>query len=163
MRSRASATAAVFALLAASAFAAAAPARDAFKGTVSAANGAYSGEDGTALIAIGAPALGPTVRHATFKVSGSRCHSTAHCIRLVGSFHGTITVTGPYNPDVGKQFTIAGSGTVNPLGHVEVTGTAHGTGFVAHGRESLQLRLDASRGSVTVTAQSGLVAGFSSP
>ncbi len=152
-----------FAMLAASALAASVPARDAFSGTISAANGVYRGDGGRLSIAISVPAPGPVVRHATFSLNGARCRSGGRCMRLLGTLHGTITVAGPSNPDAGKRYTIAAAGSVRQLGHVRVTGSASGIGFIAQGRESLMLTLHGSSGSVTVSAQSGLVRGFSSP
>jgi hypothetical protein len=150
-------------LLSACALAATIPARDSFKGTISAASGAYKGDGGMVSIAISVPASGRFVRHATFTLNGPRCDRAQHCIRVSGKLSGTITVAGPWNPDVGKRFTIVAAGSVTGLGHVRVSGSALGTGFIAQGRESLTLMLHGPAGSVTVSAQSAVVGGFTSP
>ena len=87
-------------------------------------------------------------------------------MRFTGSLRGTVTGTMLKQtslPDTGARFAIAGAGRVKPLGHVSVSGTAHGTGFIARGYESLNLTLSNAKHHVTVTAQSGLVPGFTSP
>jgi hypothetical protein len=150
-------------LVTAAAAAAAVPPGDSFNGTITGARGAYNGDNGTVSVAVSVPPPGPRVRSAIFTLAGARCRSVARCIRLSGKVHGTMTVVAGANPDAGKQFAIAASGTVGPLGHVEVSGSAHGTGFIAQGRESLTVTLHGSSGSVTVTAQSRLVRGFTSP
>jgi hypothetical protein len=66
-------------------------------------------------------------------------------------------------PDAGAGFAVSGSGTIRPLGRVHVSGSAHGTGLIASGHETLRLTLRARSGEVVVSAQSGLVPGFTSP
>jgi hypothetical protein len=84
-------------------------------------------------------------------------------VQLSGRLVGTLTAGPRQVPDVGQSFTIRATGTVKPLGHVAATGTVHGTGFIAHGHESLRLRLARAGGSVTIDGVSGLVPGFTSP
>jgi hypothetical protein len=61
------------------------------------------------------------------------------------------------------RFTLTAAGTVSPLGRTSLTGTVHGTGFIARGHETMTVTLATARGSVTVTASSGTVPGFTSP
>jgi len=77
---------------------------------------------------------------------------------------GSMAVIGMPIPDAGVKLRLTATGAVKPLGRVSVTGTVHGTGFIARGHEFLQLTLTSlHKGVVTVDAHSGLVAGFTTP
>jgi hypothetical protein len=82
-----------------------------------------------------------------------------HHLALNGEASGQWTLL-PGNPDVGRGQSLKGSGTVHPLGTVDVTGTLHNTGFIAKGRATGSLILSNSHGSVTIQLQGPLQTGF---
>jgi hypothetical protein len=133
-------------------------AKDRFAGRIVGAKGSFAGDRGTVVILL-VPGANSTV---TVALSGHRCATTRHCLRLSGTATGTITERQSI-PDVGRTFTIRASGIVTPLGATAQSGTGHGTGFILYGHEQLQLRLSAASGTVTIDAQTGRVPGFTSP
>jgi hypothetical protein len=136
--------------------------RDAFTGTVAGGNGRYTRPNGRLEIAL-APTGSAATRPLRITLTGTRCGARARCLRLTGTVHGTIARRLGGIPDVGQSFTIAASGTISPLGRVSISGTAHGTGNIMYGHESMTLKLSDAKGSVTVSAASGRVPGFTSP
>jgi hypothetical protein len=55
------------------------------------------------------------------------------------------------------------AGYLRPLGYVTVTGTAHGTGFISRGHETMLLTVSGGGTSVAVDASSAEVPAFTSP
>jgi hypothetical protein len=136
-------------------------AADALSGRVTSTRGHWRHDHGRLAVRL-APSGSGATRHLAVRITGSRCGTQAACLKLTGTLSGTITARAS-NPDVGRTFAIKAHGTVAPLGHVSATGTAHGTGFVAHGRVTASLTLTDSRGAVTVSVSSAPVPGFTSP
>ena len=66
-------------------------------------------------------------------------------------------------PDTPERFAVSATGKLKPIGHVSTTGLAAGTGFVPMGRETLQLKLTAAGGQLTIEARSQPVPGFTTP
>jgi hypothetical protein len=137
--------------------------KDAFSGTISSATGAYAGHGGAVAVTLAPGAATGNARSVAITVAGPRCVDHRRCLRLVGHLNGTMRA-GPHQvPDIGQQFSLQLTGRLAPIGQVGADGSVQGTGFIAHGRESLSLTLHGPHGSVTVHAQSGLVPGFTSP
>jgi hypothetical protein len=80
-------------------------------------------------------------------------HGTAH-----GKTHQTML-----NPDVGVALALHGHGIVSPLGAVAVSGTLHGTGFIATGTPEGTITLSNARGSVTLKLVGPSEPGFTPP
>jgi hypothetical protein len=95
-------------------------------------------------------------------VAGRSCGGHKRCLRLAGTLSGTIN-NQPARPDRGQTFAIRASGAVAPLGTVSASGSGQGTGFIRNARESLRLTLLVRGGTVSITAESGRVPGFTSP
>jgi hypothetical protein len=142
---------------------AAVPARDSFSGKITSATSRYRGDGGKLSLTIETTAPGPASRAATFTLSGRACHRAHQCIRLQGQLKGTITQVRSPIADIGRQFKLAASGDLKPLGQSRATGTAQGTGFILKGTETIQLSVAGPHGNVDVTATSGPVPGFTSP
>ncbi len=138
------------------------PAKDSFAGKITAATGKFSGDRGAVTIVL-APGAGQAARHLSVTIKGTVCARKVACVPLAGKLTGTLAPGPRTNPDVGRRFTIAATGTVKPLGHVSATGTVQGTGFINNGHESLTLKLTRPGGTVTIAATSGPVPGFTSP
>jgi hypothetical protein len=139
------------------------PAKDSFTGQISKASGRWAADDGQLGIDLATPSSGLITRKLMLTFHGRRCGTSRHCVKLTGTVRGTLTAVFGGNPDAGRGFSVHASGTLKPLGHVSASGTVHGTGFIAHGRIEMTLALRTSTGKLTVTAQSGLVNGFTSP
>lgn len=137
------------------------PANDLFAGRVAGTSGRLAGYRGSATIALD-PRQGTTTRRLTITVTGRSCAGIPRCLRLTGTLSGTIQRQSA-QPDRGQAFAISVRGDVAPLGTVSATGGCDGTGFVRQGRESVRLTLVSRNGRVAVTAESGLVPGFTSP
>lgn len=142
------------------AIAASTPAKDAFAGSVTAATGSLHGERGAVAITIG---LAGGRLPATLTITPRACAKGHRCVEVSGRLRGTFTPSGPRVPDVGTSYAVKASGTIAPLGHAAATGILTGTGFIAHGRETLHLKLTGPGATVTIEAQSRLVPGFTSP
>ncbi|HWH11592.1 MAG TPA: hypothetical protein VG165_10740 [Solirubrobacteraceae bacterium] len=136
------------------------PAKDAFTGSVTAVTGSLHGERGSVAITIQF-AGGPLP--ATLTIRPRTCPKGHRCVEVSGRLRGTFSLNGPRIPDVGASYAIRASGTIAPLGHAVATGTVSGTGFIAHGRETLDLKLTGASATITIDAQSRLVPGFTSP
>ncbi len=81
---------------------------------------------------------------------------------LQGSAHGSpSTVVG--NPDVGTTVKLQGNGLIPGLGSVKVSGSLHGTGFIANSHVEGSLKLSNNKGSITLQLQSPVVGGFTAP
>ncbi len=137
-------------------------ARDTFVGSISSVKGPLHGYRGNMTITLSAPvATGARRLRLTFHPRA--CPAQRRCVLLAGRLTGTLTAVASQIPDTGAGFTVEASGPITPLGHLSARGTAHGTGFIAQGHESLRLALVYSAGTVTITAQSRLVPGFTAP
>jgi hypothetical protein len=138
-----------------------AAAKDSFKGRILAGASRYAGARGKVTIYLHLHGAGPT-RSGTITIRG-RCAGAPHCLDLHGKLIGSLTPTAGGLPDVGHAYALRAKGKVSPLGTVTMSGTAHGTGFIARGREEIRLSLTGEHGSVTLTGESGPVPGFTSP
>jgi hypothetical protein len=156
---RVAVAAAVIALSAAGAAVAVTPAKDLFSTRVANASGAYRADTGASQIAV-VPGSGSKV---TITLRGASCHGQRRCVAPSGSLHGTMTRTGRVIPDIGMAYALVASGRLTSIGTVRATGTLHGTGFIAHGHESILLTLTAPRGIIQLSGESRLVPGFSHP
>ena len=136
------------------------PARDSFQGTLSGGTGAYRGAHGTLSVLVDAPGPTGARRRLTLRISSATCRG---CLRMSGVLEGYMTPGRRQTPDTGSNYSIVAAGRLHNLGSTRTTGTATGTGFIARGRETMQLTLRTSRGSVMLNALSGEVSGFSSP
>jgi hypothetical protein len=136
-----------------------APPRDSFTGSVTGGSGRYAHASGRLTLSL---------RHGrgnavVVTVSGRPCGHTAGCLSLHGRLNGTIVRTPASPPDTGAVSRLDVTGRAQPLGRATLTGTIHGTGFIAHGRETAQLALSGPRGRVSIAARSRVVPGFTSP
>jgi hypothetical protein len=139
------------------------PAREAFSGSVAGASGRYRGASGQVTLALTPAHSATSTRKLTVRLTGRNCATRNKCVDLDGRLHGTITAARDRIPDVGRPFGLALSGDVAPLGSVTVSGSVQGTGNIARGRERARITLKGAHGSITVSANSGTVPGFTSP
>jgi hypothetical protein len=137
------------------------PAKDRFAGKVAATGMRLPAYRGSATIYLD-PRQRATTRRLTITVDGRICGGAKRCLRMTGTLRGTIKEQAA-KPDRGQTFVIRANGTVAPLGKVSGSGGGQGTGFVRDGRESLRLGLVGRGGQASITAESGLVPGFTSP
>src|SRR5262245_5573633 len=136
---------------------------DVFTGSIEHGTGAYRAAQGTVLIVI---SLGDSTRASrplTLTFAGTPCApgGTA-CVVLDGIVHGRARPQRSI-PDTGEILRLHARGRVSPLRRVRIAGTAHGTGFVSSGRETMALSIADRRGTIRLTAQSEPVPGFTSP
>jgi len=135
----------------------------AFHGAITAATGRLAGEHGDVAIVLAHPPLGGNASTpVTLSIVGAGCGTQPHCLRLNGRLTGQMTLQHSL-PDVGHRFKIAARGTVVPLGQVEASGLAAGTGFIRSGHTLLNLTLQGAGGTLTVAALSGPVPGRTDP
>lgn len=140
------------------------PAKDSFRGRVTAGTGAFHGAHGLVALYLHIRRSGGARHRLTLDILRRRCpRAASHCVVLSGTVTGTLTKKPPSQPDTGERFTIHASGRVKPTGDTSVTGSGLGTGYVVRGRESMQITFSSSRGQVTVHAHSAKVGGFTSP
>jgi hypothetical protein len=139
------------------------PPQDAFKGRITGGTGAWADANGRVSISILAEPSTTSTRAVTLAVHGKTCGTKARCLQLRGRLHGTLSPGPQQNPDAGRAFELNAHGKLTPLRRVHATGTVHGTGFIAQGRETMELTVRNRRGSVTIGASSGLVPGFTGP
>lgn len=169
----AAATAACCALcIAAAALAAASPAvsvpaRDRFTGSVEMGTGSFGGDNGRFSLKLVVRSTGAT-RAVSVVFDGRRCRHVQGCIDLQGRLTGTLAPGPRQNPDAGQAFTLSARGRLAPLGRGELTGTVHGTGFIAEGQETMQMTFAKRPGSVDesalqMSAHSGAVRGNTGP
>jgi hypothetical protein len=86
-----------------------------------------------------------------------------HHLSLRGEVSG-VWLPHPGNPDTGLAQELNGSGSVAPLGAVQVSGSLQGPGFVARGHATGTLTLSAAGGSITLRlVGQGAQPGFSGP
>jgi hypothetical protein len=118
------------------------------------------------------PPYGPRPQYAVaITLHGAKCRSTrphVHPRRACLSLTGTLSGEALTEPDIiGDDPTVirvtASSGRLAGLGMVKATGTFKGTGFVPRGNRSLRLRVQATHGSVFVSAEGPTVPGFTPP
>jgi hypothetical protein len=91
----------------------------------------------------------------------SHC-APSNCLELSGRLAGTATAKAQ-PADAGRAADLSVEGNLTGVGHVSVSGTLRGTGFVQRGQETLDLELHARRGTLNVHAHSDDVPGFSFP
>jgi hypothetical protein len=143
--------------------AASVPARDSFRGRITVAAGPHRGDHGSVSIAAVPGASGSNVRRLTITVRGGRCGSSTACVQLRGTLTGTIERLRGQLPDVGQSFQIKASGALRPFGMSTSRGSVHGTGFILRGREQMSLTFVSGAAKITLSAQSRVVRGFTSP
>lgn len=80
-------------------------------------------------------------------------------VKLNGGLSGTYQVVSAL-PDVGKSYTLAGHGFVNPLGKTDVTGNIHQLGFVVRGKARGQIVITTPRGDLTLALTGPTQKGF---
>jgi hypothetical protein len=144
-----------------------------FTGRIVSATGRYANLRGSVRLVLRSPGTGsqapaPSAIAFTLTLTAPACKSQAikaprRCASLHGTLSGTAQALRQSVPDVGRQFTLAGHGSVAPLGGVTASGTTSSLGFIARGRIPLTLKLTTHSGRVTVQAQGPLVNGFTSP
>jgi hypothetical protein len=139
------------------------PTKDRQIGHVTGATGAYAGDHGQVMVTLAPLASNSRTRRLTVRLTGKACGASRRCLDMSGRLTGTITLRPQIVPDTGGVFDLALGGRVTPLGSVSLHGTVHGTGFVTHGNIMSTFTLHGRRGSVTITAQSGTVPGFTAP
>jgi hypothetical protein len=136
------------------------PRRDSFHGRITSATGKLKRDPDRIQIKLRRTTGDRTA--VTVTLAGRPCHHRTRCSRIAGTLTGTM-IRLASNPDTGEQFALTLHGHVRPLGNITARGTAHGTGFIAYGYESLHLTLANASARVTIDAQSGRVRGFTSP
>ena len=140
-----------------------APRGDVFKGSITAATGRLAAKHGHVTVVLARPPLSAgTSTPLTLTIRGADCGGRSSCLRLLGHVTGQMTMVRSL-PDVGHRFDLTARGTVSPLGHVRVQGTAAGTGFIRSGHTGLNLTLRGAGGTVTIAALSGPVPGHTDP
>lgn len=129
------------------------PAAGTFSGTITSGTGRYAGDQGHVVVRDGG-----LVSHASGQliISGRACHGARYCLALSGSPAGSLKLRGHPIPDTGFTFTVRGTGRVAPLGQVTVSGLLQVPGFVACGRQTMNLTLSGTRGRVKVTVATPL-------
>lgn len=133
-----------------------------FRASVASASGAYAGEGGRAEISVQAHGSGAS-RPVKLAFRSLPCRGAPQCVQLDGTLVGAIATRRAGPPDVGRSFSVTANGRLSTLGRVTATGIGHGTGFIARGRETLDLTLTSRSGRITLRAVSGTVRGFTSP
>jgi hypothetical protein len=137
--------------------------QDSFTGRIAFATGKLTGDRGEVAILLKTGHSVATRRQLTLVLDGRRCGKAKHCVQLTGVLTGML-IAEPTLPDMGRRFTIAAEGFIQPLGQVSATGSVRGTGFIfSYGHEPLHLTLNAPTGRVTIDAKSGKVPPFTSP
>jgi hypothetical protein len=138
-------------------------AKDHFTGRITAASGALRGRGGQLSVDLNTPPSTAPHHRLALMFHAAGCANAAHCLKLSGIVHGTLSRESGRIPDAGSSFGVRATGQLRPLGKVSATGTVHGTGFIAQGYEQLQLSVTTPHGKLTVSARSGVVPGFTSP
>jgi len=139
-------------------------ARDQFTGRVTSGMGAYAGDRGSLSVRLAPGQAAGTSRRLALTLAPLSCRPGGRgCLGLRGVATGSMLRIAVGIRDVGQTLRLKATGRVSPIGWVVVTGTVRTVGFVARGRETLRLILSGRRGSVTVTAASALVPGFTAP
>lgn len=139
------------------------PADDSFEGNVVSATGRFRGDGGSVRIRL---IVGPSheaIRPLTVIVEARRCGAVRRCLRLAGNLKGTLYYEARQVPDTGARLRVAASGSIKPIGSVSASGHIHATGFIRRGRETLQLTLASTSGSITAEGKSSVLPGFTSP
>jgi hypothetical protein len=141
-----------------------APPQDSFSGSVVAGTGAYAGTRGSVSIVLVPGVAAGGSQPVVVALSPLACRPAGRrCLALRGRANGAMVAVGKSVPDVGRTLRVTAAGRIGPVGNVAVTGMIHATGFIAHGHELLRFVLRGAHGSVTISATSALVAGFTSP
>jgi hypothetical protein len=137
------------------------PARDRFIGGLSDGTGSLAGARDTVEARLQAPGTTGT-RRLTLWILTTGCRAGSACAHLSGSLRGALTPERSL-PDIGRHYAITAAGSIPSLGAVAATGTVAGIGNIKFGFETLELRLNAKRGSVRLSARSSRVPAFTSP
>lgn len=137
-------------------------ARDLFAGAIGPGSGAFSGASGHVKVALVPGAGSGNVRRVVVTLSGHLCRR-GRCRTIGGRLHGSLARPAHQVPDTGQRFTLQLTGKVAPLGTVSANGRVNGTGFIARGHETLVVTISVPRGALSLSAQSPLVPGFTSP
>jgi hypothetical protein len=137
----------------------------AFTGTIAKATGRYRSDHGRLRIDLSDARTTGSVRPATFVLTPLPCRVRRGCLKLGGRLTGTLAAVPYPHPiaDVPGKFAADAAGKLKPIGQVRGTGLVVGTGFVASGHETLQLRLSTPKGQITIDASSKAVPGFTTP
>ncbi len=135
---------------------------DSFRGKITAATGRLAGERGDVRVVLAHAPRGKGSTSVTLSIIAAGCGGQPRCLRLNGRLSGRMTPERSL-PDVGHRFEIGARGAITPLGQVEASGTANGTGFIRSGHTGLNLTLHGASGTVTIEGQSGPVPSFSEP
>jgi hypothetical protein len=137
-------------------------AKDMFTGVIETATGSFEADHGRVRISLRPEHSTSAVRSVTVGLTALQCRARKRCLKLSGDLTGTLVARRSL-PDTGSTFAIHAGGTLARIGRAVGTGVVEGTGFIARGRERLQLNLAASRGHIAIDASSGSVPGFTSP
>ncbi|MGH9029567.1 MAG: hypothetical protein ACRDV4_08140, partial [Acidimicrobiales bacterium] len=79
-------------------------------------------------------------------------------LHLSGTVHGR-AIALPTNADVGAAYSLRASGRLN-IGRTTITGSVHGTGFIAEGHCTGSLDLRTATGILQIALRSNAVRGF---
>jgi hypothetical protein len=137
--------------------------QDSFTGKITGGTGPWTGASGRVSIEILDLPSPSSTRVISLVFHGKRCHGTSGCLRLRGRLTGPLTPGPKQIPDAGNVLEVNAHGNVRPMGHTDAQGTIHGTGFIPKGQESMRLTLNGGGGTVTVSANSATVPGFTNP
>ena len=104
----------------------------------------------------------PSVAHPAAHVTPAALVRGTHYLVLNGTAHGQVQQE-MSNPDIGATLDIQGQGTLTRLGAVQLSGSLHGTGFIASGYASGTITLTNSHGSVSLQLHGPTQPGFTLP
>ena len=86
--------------------------------------------------------------------------AVTHAATLNGTITGSFS-TSPGHPDMGLSYNLTGAGHLGNLGHFSMTGSLHGTGFLATGHATGTITLSNAHGSITLKLTGPEQPGFS--
>ncbi len=148
----------------------AAPTTRSYSAHVASGTGRFARATGTLRVTLKAtrtkvgtgPVGGGTRYTVSITVRSSPCGAATKgrpCPFLSGTLSGSgISQSRP--PDIGQRIVLTASGRVSPLGAVTASGAYTGTGFIARGRRSIELRLRSKAGDLSISGVGPLVPGF---
>jgi hypothetical protein len=137
--------------------------QDSFTGRITGGTGAWHGASGRVSIQILDYPSPSSTRVIGLAFDGKPCRGGTGCVRLGGRLTGSLTPGPKQLPDAGDVFEVTAHGTLKPLGSTHAHGSVHGTGFIAKGQEGMHLTLRGGGGSMTISADSATVPGFTNP
>ena len=95
----------------------------------------------------------------TMGTAAGSCAATAAPLHLAGTAHGR-AIALPTNADVGAEYSLRASGQLN-IGRTTISGSVHGTGFIAVGHCTASLDLHTAAGTLQLALRSSsAVKGF---